>query len=77
MQFAAQLIFHLTDKKMSETLDKNMIDKSEYPRTAEMENRCVNIIADLWHAQIGFLRLDIHPEFLCSLAPSKFHRHTA
>ncbi len=35
---------------MSETLDKNVIDKSEYPRTAEMENRCVNIIADLWHA---------------------------
>jgi glutamate decarboxylase len=28
-----------------------MIDKSEYPRTAEMENRCVNIIADLWHAR--------------------------
>ena len=38
-------------KLMSETLDKNMIDKSEYPRTAEMENRCVNIIADLWHAR--------------------------
>ena len=38
-------------KLMSETLDKNMIDKSEYPRTAEMENRCVNMIADLWHAK--------------------------
>nr|WOE97536.1 glutamate decarboxylase [synthetic construct] len=37
-------------KLMSETLEKNAIDKSEYPRTAEIENRCVNIIADLWHA---------------------------
>ncbi|MDR0875616.1 MAG: glutamate decarboxylase [Clostridiales Family XIII bacterium] len=37
-------------KLMGETLEKNAIDKSEYPRTAEIENRCVNIIADLWHA---------------------------
>lgn len=37
-------------KIMSETLDKNSIDKSEYPRTAELESRCVNIIADLWNA---------------------------
>ena len=37
-------------KLMSETFDKNAIDKSEYPRTAEIENRCVNIIPDLWHA---------------------------
>lgn len=32
---------------MGETLEKNAIDKSEYPRTAELENRCVNMIADL------------------------------
>ena len=32
-------------------MDKNAIDKSEYPRTAELEKRCVNIIANLWHAQ--------------------------
>lgn len=38
-------------KIMAETLEKNAIDKSEYPRTAELENRCVNILADLWHAQ--------------------------
>ena len=37
-------------KLMSETLEKNAIDKSEYPQTTEMENRCVNILADLWHA---------------------------
>jgi glutamate decarboxylase len=35
---------------MGETLEKNAIDKSEYPRTAEIENRCINIIADLWNA---------------------------
>lgn len=35
---------------MKDTLEKNAIDKSEYPRTAEIENRCVNIIANLWHA---------------------------
>ncbi|MBC2369298.1 glutamate decarboxylase [Listeria booriae] len=32
------------------TLDKNAVDKSEYPQTAEIEERCVNIIANLWHA---------------------------
>ncbi|MFT9055204.1 MAG: glutamate decarboxylase [Ethanoligenens sp.] len=41
---------------MAETLEKNAIDKSEYPSTIELENRCVNIIADLWHApQNGFI----------------------
>jgi len=37
-------------KIMSETLEKNAIDKSEYPQTADLENRCVNIIAELWNA---------------------------
>jgi glutamate decarboxylase len=35
---------------MSECFDKNMIDKDEYPQTAELERRCVNILANLWHA---------------------------
>jgi glutamate decarboxylase len=35
---------------MAESIDKNMIDKDEYPQTAEIENRCVHMIADLWHA---------------------------
>jgi glutamate decarboxylase len=35
---------------MAECLDKNMIDKDEYPQTAEIESRCVNILAGLWHA---------------------------
>ena len=38
---------------IGETLDKNMIDKDEYPQTAEIEKRCVNILADLWHAPGG------------------------
>jgi glutamate decarboxylase len=35
---------------MAETFDKNMIDKDEYPQTAALEERCVAILADLWHA---------------------------
>jgi glutamate decarboxylase len=35
---------------MAESVDKNMIDKDAYPRTAELERRCVRILADLWHA---------------------------
>jgi glutamate decarboxylase len=35
---------------MAECADKNLIDKDEYPQTAELERRCVNILADLWHA---------------------------
>src|SRR5262249_21024364 len=38
---------------MTECLAKNMIDKDEYPQTAELESRCVNILADLWHAPMG------------------------
>lgn len=37
-------------KLMSETMEKNAIDKSEYPETAELETSCVNILADLWNA---------------------------
>lgn len=36
---------------MTDAIDKNMIDKDEYPQTAEIENRCVHILANLWHAQ--------------------------
>jgi glutamate decarboxylase len=37
----------------AECSPKNMIDKDEYPQTAELEKRCVNIIGSLWHAQLG------------------------
>jgi glutamate decarboxylase len=35
---------------MSETADKNMIDKDEYPQTAKIESRCVEMLARLWHS---------------------------
>ena len=35
---------------MAATFDKNMIDKDEYPRTAELEQRCVNMLSRLWHS---------------------------
>lgn len=31
-------------------IDKNLIDKDEYPMTAEIERRCVQMLADLWNA---------------------------
>src|SRR5690625_2910924 len=37
-------------KLMDEAIDKNMIDKDEYPQTAELEARCVHMLADLWHS---------------------------
>ena len=38
------------EKLMAECFAKNMIDKDEYPQTAEIENRCINIISRLFHA---------------------------
>jgi glutamate decarboxylase len=35
---------------MAECAEKNMIDKDEYPQTAELELRCVHMLARLWHA---------------------------
>ena len=35
---------------MDLAIDKNMIDKDEYPQTAELERRCVHMLADLWNA---------------------------
>ena len=37
-------------KLMDECMDKNMVDKDEYPQTAEIEQRCVHILADLWNS---------------------------
>ncbi len=37
-------------KIMAETMDKNAIDKDEYPMTADLENRCVAMMGDLWNA---------------------------
>jgi len=38
------------EKLMAETFDKNMIDKDEYPFTAQIEERCVNIVSRLFNA---------------------------
>ena len=38
------------ERLIAECLDKNMIDKDEYPQTAEIESRCVGILSHLWHA---------------------------
>ena len=35
---------------MDECIDKNMIDKDEYPQTAVIESRCVHMLADLWNS---------------------------
>ena len=39
------------EKLRAETFDKNMIDKDEYPATAAIEQRCVCMVADLFHAE--------------------------
>lgn len=38
---------------MDECIDKNMIDKDEYPQTAEIEARCVHLLADLWNSPVA------------------------
>ncbi len=35
---------------MDLSIDKNMIDKDEYPQTAKLEARCVHMLADLWNS---------------------------
>ncbi len=41
------------EQLMAECAAKNMIDKDEYPQTAELEQRCVNILSHLWNAPAG------------------------
>ena len=41
------------EQLMAECVAKNMIDKDEYPQTAELERRCVNILSHLWNAPTG------------------------
>ncbi|MFI0737707.1 glutamate decarboxylase [Streptomyces sp. NPDC021100] len=49
---------------MAECTEKNMIDKDEYPQTAGLENRCVRMLARLWHAE------DPHHAIGCSTTGS-------
>ncbi|MFI5041436.1 MAG: glutamate decarboxylase [Acidimicrobiales bacterium] len=39
-------VHHLMDL----AIDKNLIDKDEYPQTSEIESRCVHMMANLWNA---------------------------
>jgi glutamate decarboxylase len=34
---------------LDEALDRNIVDKDEYPQTAELERRCVQMVGELWH----------------------------
>jgi glutamate decarboxylase len=38
---------------MTEAFSKNFIDYEEYPQSADIQNRCVNMIGDLFHAPHG------------------------
>ena len=38
------------DRLYAEAVDKNMIDKDEYPQTAAIETRCWTMLAALWNA---------------------------
>jgi glutamate decarboxylase len=38
------------DRLMVETVNKNAIDWDEYPQTVELQDRCVNMLARLYHA---------------------------
>ncbi|KAI2031547.1 hypothetical protein LOZ16_006568 [Ophidiomyces ophidiicola] len=41
------------EKLMAESFSKNFIDYEEYPQSAEIQNRCVNMIARLFHAPMA------------------------
>ena len=58
-------------KLYADAVDKNMIDKDEYPQTAAIETYCQRMIADLWHAPDpakapGDLDDRVHPRRACS-----------
>jgi glutamate decarboxylase len=38
---------------MDKAIDKNLVDRDEYPATAELERRCIHMIAELWHSPGG------------------------
>ncbi|WP_194912853.1 glutamate decarboxylase [Catenulispora rubra] len=38
---------------IADTLDRNLVDHDQYPQTAEIEARCVNMLHHLWHDHDG------------------------
>ncbi|XP_043695864.1 glutamate decarboxylase 4-like [Telopea speciosissima] len=41
------------DKLIMSSINKNYVDMDEYPVTTELQNRCVNMIANLFNAPVG------------------------
>ncbi|VAI39317.1 unnamed protein product [Triticum turgidum subsp. durum] len=41
------------EKLIMASINKNYVDMDEYPVTTELQNRCVNMIAHLFHAPLG------------------------
>ncbi len=39
------------DRLIQESINKNLVDQDEYPQTKEIEHRCVNMLAHLFHAE--------------------------
>ncbi len=48
--FVTTIMEPQAERLMAETLDKNMIDKDEYPQTAAIERRCWQMLANLWNS---------------------------
>ncbi|KGO46366.1 Pyridoxal phosphate-dependent transferase, major region, subdomain 1 [Penicillium expansum] len=40
-------------KLLAESSNKNIIDHEEYPKSVEIEHRCLNILADLFHSPVS------------------------
>lgn len=38
------------EQLMADSASKNLVDRDEYPQTAQLEDRCLDIIADFWNA---------------------------
>ncbi|MGE6258060.1 glutamate decarboxylase [Heyndrickxia sporothermodurans] len=38
------------DRLYAESVNKNLIDKDAYPQTAAIEERCIRMLANLWHS---------------------------
>ncbi|KAM7482880.1 hypothetical protein LguiB_007463 [Lonicera macranthoides] len=41
------------DRLIMSSINKNYVDMDDYPVTTELQNRCVNMIAHLFHAPVG------------------------
>ncbi len=62
-------------KLMDLSINKNWIDKEEYPQSAAIDLRCVNMVADLWHAPapVSYTHLDVYKrQAVCVVAASKW-----